>query len=620
MGISIQLTHRIPMTVHEPDRLVQMSRVFAGVLMALAACHFPGAPNEGGDYARDTVELTAITPTLAGGGAQIYAAAGKTLIGTMISRDSGVTWTGINAAIDPASIQAIDEDNFVCQTSAFGLGRWTIHDDQVVEAHAPFNGGLFRAIPTTGTIIQPQPGQNVIARGTKTNVWTQVTLIKPPAASSSSLNVSDTATNGMTTLVTSAWGVYRSIDDGVSWELVKDAPAASTDVLAQLVALDDGRFVAFADSRVGTVFDTSGMPTGQTTPVFPNTPNTHIGGSPPRRLACLGAIIDGDQVTHDLGQTFEPLVPTGTFHTLLSTCTTGEPAALIANVVRMGFEQAGPFYTTTMTELGAFGAVLPVVPATTAATNFHLLPSGTVFANDQSWKQGDATWRLAPLAASSFFLRDGSVIYFTADDVMRSTNDGTSYTATPRVTKMLTFTSIVQDAGGKLYGSTMIGGTLQWLYTSTDLGATWTQVTQTTPVVTTPPAPYVGQALTLMRVVDDGTLVAREGTAIAFVSSDGGVTWRGERFPSGFAYFEVTPDGVGITFELEDSSSVQPAWHLWEDYGAGLAIEQIIPQMMGTPVNVGDAGANIALDKSGYMYMTGGGVPLVFKTDKRIGD
>ncbi|HEY4055703.1 MAG TPA: sialidase family protein [Kofleriaceae bacterium] len=603
-----------------------MSRVFAGVLIALVGCHLPGAPDDGGSYDRTTVDLTAVTPTLAGGGVTIFAAAGKTYVGSKISRDGGATWEDTNTAVLMSSMQAVDESNFVVDTTAFGLGRWTMSDNMIRSANAPGPAGVFRVVPGNGTIISFNGSVNgAISRGTMANQWSTVTLTKPPASNQAFLSGVDIAASRTTIMFVSSWGVYRSTSDGQSWDLVQDVPVSPTDLLTQIVAMDDGRFIAFAGNRTGKIFDASGMPTGQVTPVFPHEVSTN--STNVHKSACLGGIIDGDMVTTDLGQTFQPLIPAGPYHVLQSACGVGDPAQLIATDVHMGQEQVGPFYTTKMTALGKFGAILPIVPSTAAAANFHLSPSGTVFANDQSWKPGDAGWSLAPLNDGTFFLRDGSLLYLTATDVMRSTDDGASYVKTSRVTMNLTFTSVVQDKSGTLYGSVMASANLQWLYTSIDLGVTWTQVVQapvTPPAMPDPTKPYIGQPLTLLRVVDDGTLVAKAGTAIAFASDDGGVTWRGALFPSGFSYYDVTPSGLGITFEREDTepgmTSNQGAWHLWDDHGVGFAIEQITPQMTGMPVNIGDAGGNIAVDKNNYVYLTGGGVPLVFKTDKPFSD
>ena len=581
-----------------------MARVLIVVLaLAGAAC----APEV--DYATDKLELEVISPAVGGGGEDVFAAFGP-IIFTQghISKDGGATWRENNAAIIASSAVAVNAKQLVVRTTAFGIGRWDMDTDQVLSINSPYNLGNFHVRQKNATLLAGiNGGSTHSARQLAGGQWSQSPLPQPPAQPPPVLDVSSFASNDLTVLLAATWGVYRSIDDGVTWTYVF-TPASPQG--QELLALPDGRFLLFSPvNQTAAVLDTMGMPTGVTTPAFPQLP---------RRVACLGVIVAGDKLTRDLGQTWEPLVPGSTFQPI-----TVSTYACTGTSLLVFIKQPTPLLVPIST-LGKLDPplVFSPAPAMVTATKAVFASDGTVLAGNLAWKEGDPVWSLRILPDAEFFaLGDGSLFGVKGTTTYRSRDSGATFT-TATVATLPPATRFFATPDHTLWasrGELVTTGFAAKLWRSDDDGATWSMVFDKLSTYN-PDNSHSGIAPELVAIADDGTFVAKAFAYGLYVSHDRGATWTDLPFPDGFALAFVTHAGNAVTFDPNDDPKLGGhVWHEWRDYGLGNAYRQVTPTMGGMSGELGTAGTVPLLDAQDRVYLFGGGSLLgVFRSTSSL--
>ena len=548
-----------------------MHRVFLqGALATLCACSVDIG------FEQVDLELHAISPPQYGGGEPVRAANGTAILTqSRISKDGGASWTGIHPQVDPTGAQAWSPAQIVVNTTAFGLGRWDMATDLVTSVNAPFASGVWHT-GRSGTILIAAPSTPVIARQPVGGAFTQIALPAPATPPSTSPNVVAIQSNAEATVLASWWGIYRSLDDGASWQRVADASPA----VRSIVALDDGRFLVFDAARTARVLDASGTPTQSVTPAFPTARFSE------QAVACLGGIVFGPQLTRDLGATWEPLAPevVGAIDSTSATC---GGSYLVAHVFTNPRQ-----WLVKIETLGSLGAVLPVEPA--SGEGFVRAVSGTIFNGDMAWKPGEAAWSIRPLAkdARTHALADGSLLVIRQDTsgptVVRSRDDGLTWQTLEAPTAPVAADRVFSDAG-TLWASTFAGD----LWRSSDDGASWTNTAR--PSTT-------GALPRLLGIGGDGALVATSNNTGVHVSHDRGATWTDLPLPADYQLAFITSHGSGVTFDRARVAGEGTAWHLWRDHGLGEAYKKLMPRIGGQGVELGNIASTAVVDADSYLY------------------
>lgn len=539
-------------------------------------------------YEQRDLEVEPISPKKPGGGNAMYAVNGKILVGSHISKDGGETWAGIHPAIVAASAVVWSEEEIVVQTTQFGLGRWTMANDLVTSTNQPNGTGGVFGVRSTGTIITGTSSTN-LARQPAGGTWSNVAVPPPPANPGGIPTLMSIASNANASIVLTAWGLYRSTDDGASWGFVAQ-PANAREV----VALEDGRFLMFAADRSATVLDASGTPTTTVTPPWPSE-STDV-----RKVACMGAVIYGDKLTRDLGATWEPLVPAGTPKQLQTSTYACGGDYLALQVVQPSR------WTLKIDTLGSLGTPYAIEPATAfSSSSSAVVQAGDTFlSGDLAWKRGDAAWSIRIMPAGTIYaLRDGSLFAPSPTAVARSTDAGLTWTTTPVTTPPPAADNFLSDSSGVLWASAGDMSSAR-LWRSADQGVTWTQVFDQR--VTVANAMTTGMAPRLVAIGADDTFVATELANGLDISRDHGATWTQNPFPAAYRLVTVTNHGNALTVGKADDTN-GTVWHLWHDHGDGSAFAQLVPTVNGEAVDVGTDGQRARIGADDHLYLFGGG-------------
>jgi hypothetical protein len=552
-----------------------VSQMIRWLLIAalLAACSVDN------DYERSTLKFEPISPPKPGGGEPLLGASGSVIYtqSGQISKDGGVTWAGSNPAILPEFASVGSQDEIAVMTTAFGLGRWNMATDLVMPVNAPMATGLWHLRPN-GTLVVTTG--KPMARQTSDGAWTQTTLPDPPILTTGP-SIWDIQSSANVILVSSSWGVYRSADDGLSWSYVYQPSQLNQN---KIVALADGRFLVTLPNGTADQLDAAGMYYGMTTPAFPTPSAPSVG--------CLGAVVNGDKYSTDLGQTWQPLF--GVTPTPLTVA-----SAVCGGDYLLVYVTSPSAWLIRMSTLGAIGELMAYTPKPDTTGSGAVTHVGDTFlSSNLAWKPGDASWsiRLAPANATFFPLDDGTAIAIGNDryTVYRSTDEGATWAMSMATAQVPMIDRVFVDSAGTLWASVGATGPAA-LYKSSDNGLTWTSV----PSVTT-------DGIFVLGLTND-VLVGRSGNVGLHVSHDHAETWESLPFPMGYVLNGVTHSGAALTWDDNDEAQQPRAFHLWHDYGIGAAFQQVTPHNMNDePIDLSAVLGTVTLDASDHMYFYGG--------------
>jgi len=552
------------------------------------------------DWERTEVVITPVSPPVPGGGEPVHVFRGNLIItSASISTDGGVTWSRTNPQIVTSTAQVASDDVLYVNTTAFGLGRWTLSDGMVRQLTPPLARPSAFHVRRTGTLLLAEGnGQPLIARQANLmgGAWQTAMLPLPP--NPGIVGINSFASSATVTLAATSHGVFRTLDDGLSWTHVHTPTNISA---TYVVALQDGRFLLRYPNLTTDILDTMGMPTGARGAAWPSTDLAR---------SCLGGLIVDGKISRDLGTTWQPVFPSlvaGGYMTTTVACDANGNA--LAHVT-------GP-QNTFLFRLDPSGVPGDIVPFGTTATplagDFLLAADGTVLVRGLAWKPGDATWSLRFLPEGTVHtLDDGSLLAVSATTMQRSRDAGRTWMSTAITGTAPAATRYFSD-GQTLWASagTQSSGSFRaQLWRSDDEGATWMEAFDRTS--TQPDATDTNVvAPQLVAIARDGTFVGTSHYQALHVSRDRGRTWESLPFPRDYDLEFVTNGGAAVTLDMVP----HPAWTLWHDYGLGRAFREVtvkldngaIADIRATPPK---------LDGDDHVYLLGGGA--IYRTDQPL--
>lgn len=515
-----------------------------------------------------------------------------------VSRNGGATWAPNPTRPLGAVVWTVvaSPTTAVMHTVNAGLVRWELATDVATPiAGAPAYAASFRYDPKTDTVIAFDPQLNALSRY-RSGAWTAATL-PLPAPDACCPYIADIDMNGDVALLTSSWGVHRSLDGGVTWEHVP----SMLDVNARdVIALPDGRFLI--GGGISTpIFDATGLPSAAP-------PGPALPGELGKTQVCGdGAILVDTQVTVDLGASFQPLFgadgPVATFPDKV-VCGGGrfyahvESAGFGRRLVRIDAAGAAPLliggWEDDVAAQGWGGSTLPLARA----------GDGTVMVNGLSWRPGDERWRLGGLPNGPIASAPGGAVYgFDAQVRWRSDDGGDTWSSAPFTPSPVM--SVFVNNGGALYGGQIngdyIGGALfsdAWIYRSDDDGSTFSQIYMGTRIRESS-GNFTGDAHRLIGLDPGGALVAHDG-----VSDDDAATWRASAVPSGETAVHVTPGGDVLTIAITTDVK-EDVWRVYGEAGTGSLRSTLGVVAGGTPVAASSL-RHVVFDKDGHAYVAAG--------------
>nr|MDQ3298696.1 hypothetical protein [Myxococcota bacterium] len=277
-----------------------MQRILAAVAIC-AACGSPSDPGDAKSKPKPLVFEPWSPPQHTSYDIFLASHGGVIVLSQRYSTDDGATWSALDPRLGRPSRVALTAGTVALWTPELGLARWVPATSAItaVAGEPSFAAErTWRVDPLTGRFIAFDPIENAIASETPSG-WTMAALPQPSPTEARPY-VKDVESNGTTLLAVSAWGVHRSIDAGVSWQL---ASAPLADAGRDLLVLSDGRF-ALVGGTVAYLFDSTGAPAG-TAPAGLRVDNDEA-------FACENnTIITHGKLTRDLGATWQPLVDAG---------------------------------------------------------------------------------------------------------------------------------------------------------------------------------------------------------------------------------------------------------------------------------------------------------------------
>lgn len=520
-----------------------------------------------------------------------------------LSRDAGATWEPLDPRLGMPTRVALTSTTLA--TYANGLVRYDLATGEVtaVAGAPPFTTDRsWRVDPATGRFIVIEPIENAIAVETPAG-WT-IGRLPQPTPTETRPYVKDVESNGSTLLAISAWGVHRSRDGGASWQLVADdVRDAGRDVLV----LADGRF-AIAGGAVTYVFGATGEPAG--------TRGRLVGEDVAATVCEDGAIVAGNQVTHDLGATWQTLLDDTVLPIAVHRASCGGGGRYWA----LAISDAWGYRLVRFDALGGPGVV---------AGNWDVEP-------DQRWassgppivRTADGTFLAAGLAlapgATGWTLREiptrtwasGNTLFGVAKQELFTSYDGgmTWLAAAANGLGATDPEAFAVSPDGALHVSQFTGGREGMLdvwrstvWRSLDLGTTWSVAYEAVATRADGESP-VGEIHRFVGVRADGAWIATDA-----VSKDGGVTWQKTGVIGDRGLAHLTPRGSLVTGGPDED-----LWRVYSDSGLGELIVTWSIEVEGEAIPAAQL-RTVAFDEEGYAY-TARGTPNVqiWRSDKPV--
>ena len=510
-----------------------------------------------------------------------------------ISRDGGTTWSPLDPRVGVPTRVAVSGGTLLTYAPAAGLMRFDPAGTSVAAvtgAPTYTNDGNWRVDPATGKFAVFDGIDNEISLETATG-WKTASLPQPTPTETQPY-IQDLESNGSTLLTISGWGVHRSRDGGMTWQLVTNTvPDAGRDLLV----LGDGRFLLFG-GMTSYVFDATGVATGTVAGVVADQGDAS---------ACAdGAIVVHDKRSTDLGATWHPLIASGDLSMIVERIgCAGDTYWMLARSDAWGYRLV-KFQPGAAQLAAGDWETDPIVWAPDSPQVLRMT-DGTFLAAGLAWRDGDPAWSLRVLpgrawSSGSLVLGvDGSMFYASADGGATWTAEHGTGPAPDQVD------GFARTADGAVLVSTFVGSGDasgdHWhaeVWRSTDMGASWTSI-YTGDASRPAGGEITGEAHRFVGVTEDGTWVATDG-----VSHDSGATWDKSNVENDHSAAFLTPHGR-ILATLPGSSPDDDLWRFYDDGGAGKLVGTYTLQLGDTPVQA-SALASVAFDEDGYAYVAGG--------------
>ncbi len=511
-----------------------------------------------------------------------------------VSRDAGATWQPLDPALGvPARVSIT---NGVIAAYADGLVRWDLANGAVTKvggAPGYATDRNWRVDPGTGRFIVFETVENRLAvEGA--SAWTSGTLPQPSATETKPY-VKDVESNGTTILATSAWGVYRSLDGGASWQLVSNSvPNAGRDLLV----LGDRRF-ALVGGATTYAFSADGEPAGTIAGLVLDDNSATVCED--------GAIIAGKKVTRDFGATWQTLLPGGDVQIVVQRagCGAGRYWGLMLS-------DAWGYRLVRYDSVGAAGIAAGNWDATgdqawaTSGPPIVRTQDGTFLVAGLALAPGASTWTLQEIPARTWV--SGSTLFgVTKQQFYTSIDGGVTWTATAAQglgTSEPEAFALAPD--GSLHVAQFEGatenGASTWrsrVWKSVDGGATWTVAYDGIATRAQPTDEIAGESHRFVGVLDDGSWIATDA-----VSHDAGVSWTKTDVKGDRGLAHLTKSGSLVTGGAEEE-----LWRVYSDGGLGELTATWSIVVEGKPIPAAQL-RTVTFDEMGYAY-TARGTPNV---------
>jgi len=512
-----------------------------------------------------------------------------------ISHDGGATWRPLDPRFGDPSRVAIRGSVVSLHAAELGLVRW----DLVTDTVTPVTGAPPYASERSWR-IEPASGRFMVTEGVENEIaieraagWT-TSRLPQPAATELRPYIKDIEGNGSVLLTISAWGIHRSTD-GDTWQVVtSDVPDGGRD----LIVLPDRRFLLLGGPTT-YAFDATGAPAG-TMPGI----TVEIGDA---SVCDDGTIVAREQLSRDLGMTWQPLLSSGD---------------LKLQVQRVGCG-GGRYWILVLSDTWGYRLLTtadPSLPAR-AAGNWELdgepawstsgapivrTTDGTFLSAGLAWRDGEPAWSLRETPTRTW--ASGDTLFGVTDDgFFTSFDGGVTWTAQPAdgldTSEPEAF---ARDVDGSFLVSAFTSGTssgvTSWrstVWRSTDGGATWTVAYDATASRREGDEESTGEAHRFVGVRADGAWIATDA-----VSLDGGNTWQENDVKGDRSLAFLTPRGRLVT-TLPEPSPEQDLWRVYEDSGLGELQATYALVADGKPVAASPL-RSIAFDEHGHVYVARG--------------
>ena len=503
------------------------------------------------------------------------------VLANRLSADGGASWQPSPfGAVERAAIHGS-----VIATYAGGLVRY----DTATRAMTPVTGAPSYAGPRTwrttpaGALVVFAPITNAIAFETATG-WITATL---PQHSPTEVDpyITDVEHNGTTTMVVSAWGVYRSVGDAFEPVLPQSSAHGR-----ELVALADGRFVLLGGTTT-LRFDASGTVAGESAGTSVDTGDA---------IACDdGALVARGKISRDAAASWQPLLGGGDLTLTIERvgCGGGRYWVLGHNnawgyrLLRYD-DPAAPGVAVGNWELAGDPAWRDDGPPIVRTAD------GTFISAGLAWREGDAAWTLRLVPAKTWAA--GNTLFGAADGQFFTSDDaGRTWRAVTTADLPAEVEAFARAPDGALHVSRFVGESTAthdaWhatVWRSSDSGTTWSTAYDAT-ATRLHGENTAGEVHRFVGITAAGAWIATDA-----ISNDGGATWQPTEFEGDKHLAFLTPDGFLVT-PRDD------VWRVYEAGGLGELRGTWELEAEGQPVPASQL-RSVAFDELGHAYVARG--------------
>ncbi|NVB85530.1 MAG: hypothetical protein HOV81_44610 [Kofleriaceae bacterium] len=510
-----------------------------------------------------------------------------------LSADGGATWMPIDPAFG-SELSRVAIVGTTVATFSGGLKRWDLVSGNVTTAGgAPSftTDRTWRIDPQNGRFMTFDAIENAIAIETPAGGWVQSKLPQPSPTEVKPY-VRDIESNGQVLLALSGWGTHRSLDGGVSWQLVSSSTANSG---RDLLVLADSRF-AQVGGTTSNIYDTQGNLVGPA-------PDLKIDANTGATVCEDGTLVSGNKLTTNLGATWSTLTPTSDLPTM--------------TVQHADCGGAGQYWMLVISEawgyrLVRFDAVgQPGVAAgnwedggdqmwTTSGPPITRLDDGTFLVAGLALAKDAETWTLQEIPARTW--ASGQTVFGVSKQKFFASSDGGSTWIAAAATGLgVAEPEAFAQSGNTLYVSQFTSATAMgvsmWrsvVWKSDDLGGTWSAAYDST-ATRNDGEKIVGDAHRFVGITDKGDWISTDA-----VSRDGGTTWQKTTVLGDKGLAHLMLDGTLVTGGADES-----LWRVYDDGGLGdlVATYQIVVDDKPIPAS---QLRSVAFDEEGYAYVARG--------------
>ena len=517
------------------------------------------------------------------------------------SLDAGATWQPLDPSLgEPTRVSIVGS---TVALFASGLVRWNLTDGSITHvAGAPSyaTDRTWRIDPQSARFMAFDAVENAISVEWA-GAWAPSKLPQPSATETRPY-IRDIESNGNVLLVASVWGIHRSVDGGMTWQLVT---AATPNGGRDLLVLHDGSF-ALVGGTTTYAFDINGNAAG----TLPNLVLTSDA------TVCEdGTIVTGTRLTRDLGATWQTLVA---------------QSDLAISVQRAGCGGSGRYWVLVISDAWGYrlvrfdGVGVPGV----VAGNWD----GT---GDQAWTSGgppivrtdDGTFLVAGLAlapgATDWTLREMPAETWAAGPALFGVAKGTFYASdTAGVTWAATKATgldatdpeaFARGTDGAFYISQFAGGNMDgvdsWhgsVWRTLDGGTSWSMAYDAT--ATRVNDKTSGEVHRFVGITPTGDWIATDA-----VSRDAGTSWQKTTVLGDRGLAHLTPLGSLVTGGADEK-----VWRVYDDGGLGdlRATYQIVVEGNAVPAS---QLRSVAFDADGYAYIARGSPQVqIWRSDRPL--